>query len=382
MSLLLNIRRIPDPQGHNPALLLRGDWLIVEISDGRHTGRGEASLSGNDDACEKAVSQLFDRFVSDLNINELRPCNVLSPAVLKDLACGPFSAARNFVEATAISGIDQALWELSAKQAGLSVNTMVSGLPGQKREECLGPGGPLRKKIPVYTTINRALTDRALSNYLETVERALRQGFTAIKCAPFERVQPRAGREDQHAGARYGLEILTRLRERFPDLSIRIDFHERFRPDVFLEILPEIENLSPSWIEAPVPIGKAYTALKPRCRLPIALGELYFGTEGFEKIIDNGWADIIMPDVAHIGGFGPLTAAVSRFSGRSELSFHNAGGPVGTAASLHASSLTDAVTSLEIPLIVDESRAYYLEWIENGSMRVPEREGWGAIHNL
>lgn len=369
MGLNLNIRRVPDPQGHNPALLIRGDWLIVEISDGRHTGRGEASLSGNDDACEKAVNRLFDRFVKDEIEGDISPRNILSPAVLKELAAGPFSVARDFVEATAISGIDQALWELAAKQTGVPVSNMVSGKSDQK-------------KIPVYATINRALTDRTLNDYLKTVERALKQGFTAIKCAPFEKVKPGAGGEEQRSGARYGLELLSRLREQFPDFSIRIDFHERFRPDIFLEVLPEIEALSPFWVEAPVPIGENYPALKRRCSRPIALGELYFGFEGFEKIIDNGWADIIMPDVAHIGGFGPLTAAISRFSGRTELSFHNAGGPVGTAASLHAASLTESVTSLEIPLIVDESRAYYLGRLDDGYMHVPEGEGWGEIDDL
>jgi galactonate dehydratase len=387
MSLSLNIRRVPDPQGHNPALLIRGDWLIVEISDGRHTGRGEASLSGNDDACEKTVNRLFHRFVKDLVVNEMVEgdtisCKSLSPEVLKALSCGPFSAARNFVEATAISGIDQALWELAAKQAGLSVSNMVLGSSWKGRVECSGVNGPPRKKVPVYATINRALTNRTLDDYLETAESALRQGFTAIKCAPFEKVEPGAGADDQRTDARYGLEVLSSLRERFSDLSIRIDFHERFRLDVFLEILPEIEMLSPFWIEAPVPIGEDYTEVNRRCRRPIALGELYFRFEGFEKIIDHGWADIIMPDVAHIGGVGPLREGVTRFSGRVELSFHNAGGPIGTAASLHAASLTDAVTSLEIPLIADESKAYYLGRLEKGYMRVPEGRGWGEISDL
>jgi hypothetical protein len=55
MTLKIKITQIPDPDGHNPALLLKGDWLIVEITDGYYSGFGEASHSGNDDACEKTI---------------------------------------------------------------------------------------------------------------------------------------------------------------------------------------------------------------------------------------------------------------------------------------------------------------------------------------
>src|SRR4030095_8455084 len=42
---------LPDPDGHREALRLKGDWMIVGISDGKHTGVGEVSHSGDDAAC-------------------------------------------------------------------------------------------------------------------------------------------------------------------------------------------------------------------------------------------------------------------------------------------------------------------------------------------
>ena len=57
MTLEIKCKRIPDPDGHNPALLLKGDWLIIEITDGHYCGYGESSHSRDDDACEKAILQ-------------------------------------------------------------------------------------------------------------------------------------------------------------------------------------------------------------------------------------------------------------------------------------------------------------------------------------
>jgi len=60
-----------------------------------------------------------------------------------------------------------------------------------------------------------------------------------------------------------------------------------------------------------------------------------------------------------------------------EISPHNPSGPVSTAASLQAAAISSAVTSLEIPLIVDNKKAYYLEWIDGGMLKIPDGIGWG-----
>ena len=46
----------------------------------------------------------------------------------------------------------------------------------------------IKDTIPVYVTINRALVDRSINDYYAVVDSAERQGFRAIKCAPFETV--------------------------------------------------------------------------------------------------------------------------------------------------------------------------------------------------
>jgi len=346
LSLNINCKRIADPDGHNPALLLKGDWVIVEISDGRITGLGESSHSRNDNRCIQTIGRLFDRYVKnmDLTLNGI-----------KKLESGPFSGADDFVEATAISGINQALYDLIARRCNVAVWQLFS----HKKS---------RQAIPVYATINRALTSRTLDDYEKIVSLAVDQGFNAIKCAPFESVLKHG---DQVRQSRYGLSVLESLRNRFPDLSIRVDFHERFSLDLFTKILPEVEAIKPHWLEAPVPAGPEYSTLKLSCKNDIALGELFFGLAGFRNIVENQWADVIMPDIKHVGGLGPMVNLLNYSEGKIQVSPHNPSGPAATALSVHAAMLSQNVTSLEVPLIINPRRAYYLKWLDKGCFKIP-----------
>ena len=353
MSLTLTIRHVLDPDGHNPALLLKGDWLIVQISDGNYCGYGEASHSCDDNECRETILKLFNAYVKDID---------LSVTAIEKLSQGPFSRADSFVAATAISGLNQALYDLVAKRD--------RPMDGRKLRNV-----SCQTRVPVYATINRALTTRTLDNYCNIVAEAVEQGFTAIKCAPFEKVRNDG---DQLSQCKEGLLILEYLRKNFPDLNIRIDFHERFHLETFKKLLPALEPISPFWLEAPLPIGQDYLELRSICKMKMALGELYFGRNGFSMIVDNAWADVIMPDVKHVRMSSRLLDVCQHFSNKLEISPHNPSGPVSTAASLQAAAISSAVTSLEIPLIVDNKKAYYLEWIGGGMLRIPDGTGWGV----
>ena len=65
-------------------------------------------------------------------------------------------------------------------------------------------------------------------------------GVRCVKIAPFEAVTP--GSVQLSTGQR-GLELISSLRDRYPDLSIRVDFHERFTPENALALLPALDAL-------------------------------------------------------------------------------------------------------------------------------------------
>jgi len=352
--LSLAFRTIPDPDGWHPSLRLKGDWLVFEVSDGVHSGFGEASHSREDDRCRAVAAALFAAQFREFDLS------------LESLAAREAEIARlepDFVTQTAYSGINQALYDLLAKREGVPVWQLFRERPGLE-------------SVALYATINRALKTRTADEYVEVVGELARQGFATFKCAPFEAVDSPDRAIEKSAA---GLALLGLLRNRFADLGIRVDFHERYRPEDFFALLPELERLRLDWIEEPFTMGPDYTALKERTRLRVAAGELFWGGARFREIVEHGWADVIMPDVKHVGGVGPLIGVIDMAAGRSEISPHNPSGPISTAASLHVAAIRpEAVRSLEYAFDRQGTRRATGEIVENGRLYLSDRPGWGV----
>ncbi len=351
--LTLSFLTIPDPDGWHPHLRLKGDWLIFKVSDGTLSGYGEASHSKQDDLCKSTAESLFQTHYADfkLSLESLR-------AKEQELA----ELEPDFVTATAFSGLNQALYELLAKREQVPVWRLFKAKAGFE-------------SLPLYTTINRSLTSRSNDEYLDLVAKLQSQGFQTFKCAPFERVD---GPDDALEKSEFGIETLTSLRRQFPELGIRVDFHERFGPDDFFELVPRLEMLKLDWLEEPFKMGSAFTKLRSLTKLRVAAGELFWGQTRFAEITKNEWADVIMPDVKHVGGFGPLLAVLEMAKGRIEVSPHNPSGPVSTAASLHAAALfPETVRSIEFAFDGAGTRHQTGEQVEGGRLYLSDRPGWG-----
>ena len=110
--LTLSFLTIPDPDGWHPHPRLMGDWLIFKVSDGAHSGYGEASHSKQDDLCRTTAETLFQTHYTDFKLS------------LENLKAKEQELARSqpdFVTATAFSGLNQALYELLAKREQVPV---------------------------------------------------------------------------------------------------------------------------------------------------------------------------------------------------------------------------------------------------------------------
>ena len=344
---------IPDPDGWHPSLRLKGDWLIIKISDGVLAGYGEASHCKQDKVCRDVAAKLFAERIADFR---------LSFEKLKELEQELMGTKPDFVTATAWSGINQALYDLLAKREQVPVWQLFAQKPGLE-------------KLPLYTTINRALRDRDHADYLQVVGEVQSQGFKTFKCAPFEKV---TNKETAIEDSRDGLETLQLLRDRFPDLAMRVDFHERYHLEEFLQVVPDLETVGLNWIEEPFEMGDDYLELKENISIRLAAGELFWGRTRFQKIMENEWADIIMPDVKHVGGFGPLLDVLEMGKGRIEISPHNPSGPISSAASIHAAALyPDVVNSLEFSFDRELTRRKYGEQVEDGNLFLSDKPGWG-----
>lgn len=353
--ITLRFRTIRDPDGWHESLRLKGDWLIFEIGDGVLAGFGEASHSNDDERCQQTAVQLFEQHYRGFTLT-------LENLARKEQEIAALNP--DFVTATAFSGLNQALYDLLAKREQVPVWQLFRS------------GGPAFTGLPLYTTINRALETRTAEEYFEVVSELTAQGFKTYKCAPFEAVN-NAERAVEKAAA--GLATLARLREQFPDLAVRVDFHERFQPQDFYTIIPELERLQLDWIEEPFKVGASYDDLRRHTQLRISGGELFWGRARFQEITEHRWCDVIMPDVKHVGGFGPLLDVLKMGAGKIEISPHNPSGPISTAASLHAAAVyPELVRSLEYSFDRRQTRRSTGETIENGVLLLGDEPGWGV----
>jgi galactonate dehydratase len=90
-----------------------------------------------------------------------------------------------------------------------------------------------------------------------------------------------------------------------------------------------------------------------------------------------------MPDVKHVGGFGPLLNVLEMGKNKIGISPHNPSGPVSSAASLHAAALyPEIVHSLEYAFDSADSRQAYGEQVENGYLYLNDKPGWGIEPEL
>jgi galactonate dehydratase len=269
---------------------------------------------------------------------------------------------RDFITATAYSALNQALYELKAKKQGQPVWKLFAVEPE-------------RDRVPVYVTINRVLKKRTLEEYISTVDRVKELGFASLKCAPFEKVQQTG---DQFMQSQDGLRVLQELRRLFPELGIRVDLHQRFKPESFFPILPVLNGMGLVWVEEPCPLGEHYQSIRREMSCRLAAGELFFGVDKFEHLAKRGWTDVIMPDVKHVGGFGPLIEVCNMaLKYDIEVSPHNPAGPIATAASLHCAVLCENVTSLELAFDPEGRHAKCGEVISGGQLLLNESPGWG-----
>ena len=93
---------------------------------------------------------------------------------LETFCCRFFRDSEGHAYHTAFSGIEQAMWDLVGKALNIPSYQLL--------------GGKCHNRIRLYANINRATVDRSPLGYAKNAEQAVAEGFTAIKCAPFDGV--------------------------------------------------------------------------------------------------------------------------------------------------------------------------------------------------
>jgi galactonate dehydratase len=273
------------------------------------------------------------------------------------------------VMGSAISGIDQALWDIRGKALGLPVYKLLGG-----------PADPGGVRGYYHTS---ASTREELAKLRET---AHQQGVSCFKSGIpgyYEWIETRAKIER-------AVKSIQTMREGLgPDIDIAVDFHAKTSPAVASIIVKEVEPLNLLFIEEPCPPEnvKAMQKIAKRSTTPIATGERLIAAYGCRELIEMGVVDILQPDINHVGGITGLwkVAAMAGFSGIS-MAPHACEGPIGGTATLHVDSAMPNFLIQEICGMVTPSRQdkIWEEWFGFPAMRMvdgrfplPDKPGLG-----
>ena len=250
-------------------------WLFLKIeTDEGIVGWGEPVIEGKAHTLQAAVEELMDFLVGK------------DPLRIEDhwqvMYRGGFYRGGP-VLMSAIAGIDQALWDIKGKYFNAPVYQLL--------------GGACRDSIRVYSWIGG---DRPSDVGQAALEKQ-QAGFTAIKMNATEELQYIDSYEkiDQVAAR------VAAIREAVgPYFGIGVDFHGRVHKPMAKVLAKELEPYRLMFIEEPVlpENNEALRDIAEHTSTPIATGERMFSRWDFKTLLEDGYVDIIQPDLSHAGG--------------------------------------------------------------------------------
>ena len=240
----------------------------------------------------------------------------------------------------ALSGLDQALWDIKGKRAGMPVYQLL--------------GGKARFAIPCYTHANGNNPEAVAGD----VQRIMDLGFKYIRIQqggygavgatadkPDFKAAGFGGETDNYMNERLYLKSVPKMFEVVrkqcgEDIELLHDIHERVQPIDAINMIKQVEEYRPFFIEDPFSPEnmKWFAQLRQATSVPIAMGELFNNINEFKEPMVNQWFDFIRIHVSQIGGITPAMK-VARLGEWFNIrtAWHGPGdvSPVGHAAHAH-----------------------------------------------
>lgn len=257
---------------------------------------------------------------------------------------------------SALSGIDQALWDIKGKLLGVPVHELL--------------GGPTRDRVRIYGRASNA----------EDMKKRKAEGYTIIKTGVAKKNT--ANIVENPAFIKYASDNFASLREAGgPEMDIAIDFHGAVPQQTSKVLIKELEQYQPFFVEEPCQAQNVDTLvdIARGTHIPIATGERIFTKWGFREILEKGAASIIQPDLCHAGGIteGRLIAGMAE-AYYIPIAPHNPMGPISLATGLQlAASVPNFLVQEQVTL----GEGYLKEPFKlqkDGTVMVPNKPGLGV----
>ena len=331
--------------------------LVKITTDTGIVGWGETTLEGKPKSTCAAVEELADYFIGKDPLRiEHHWQHVYRSA---------FFRGGNILM-SALSGIDQALWDIAGKYYDVPAYQLL--------------GGAVRDRIRVYAHWGiGSLTDEGKAAAKERLEFLQRKGgYTAFKTGPGGKWR---GHEPPAVIDAF-VERAYLMREWVgPDVGLAFDFHGKMTPALAIEICHELKGMRPMFVEEPIPQENvdALKLVSDHVPFPIATGERLLTRWGFREIFEKQVVAYLQPDTSHAGGITEL----KKIANMAEVYYmhiapHCAIGPVAFSASLHVDAV---VPNFLIQEQIDAGLGDGLfteEWqVTDGHIELPTKPGLG-----
>ena len=287
----------------------------------------------------------------------------------------------------ALSGLDQALWDIKGKMAGMPVYQLL--------------GGKARFAVDTYTHASGNTPEEVMDN----VDKYIAMGFRNVriqlggygsthlsgdpdwKKAGFG--SPEDNTMDPQAYKRGTIDIFKKARERFgDDVELLHDMHERLQPMDAIDMIKRVEEYRPFFIEdpfSPENIGW-FKLLREKTSVPLAMGELFNSPHEWLEPMSQRLYDYIRIHISQIGGITPAMK-VARLGEwfNVRTAWHGPGdtSPVGHAANAHIDLAIWNFGIQEMKHFSDLAREVFpgTPTVSDGYMYVNEAPGLGIDIN-
>jgi galactonate dehydratase len=298
------------------------NWVFVKVETnqaGLH-GWGEASLEWKTRAVAGAVEDLAPMVVGE------------DPTRIEHLYQKMYRQSfwrLGVIGMSAISGIEQACWDILGKTLDRPVYRLLGGAVRDKVRMYTHLGGGDMKAV--YETQNAADPKMFVDRALEVVAR----GYTAVKVL----ITPPTETLNSLATYNFSAHAMEALRTALGEnVDIMVDCHGRHSMANAIEFCRVLAPYRPYFIEEPVPPENVAVLAEVRraSAVPIATGERLVARHGFREVFEKLACHIIQPDLCHCGGLWEARkiAAMAEAYGMG-VAPHNPLGPVANAVALH-----------------------------------------------
>ncbi|SDK06302.1 galactonate dehydratase [Natronincola ferrireducens] len=335
-------------------------WLFLKIeTDQGIWGWGEPVIEGRAHTVKAAVEELSEYLIGK------------DPLRIEDhwqvLYRGGFYRGGPILM-SAISGIDQALWDIKGKYYNAPIYELL--------------GGACRDKIKVYSWIGG---DRP-SDVAEAALEKKQQGFMAIKMNGTEELQY----IDSYDKIDEVVERVDAIRRAVgQNFGIGVDFHGRVHKPMAKILAKALEPYRLMFIEEPV-LDENLEALKEiamHTSTPIATGERMYSRWDFKQMLAEGYVDILQPDLSHAGGITECRKIATMAEAYDvALAPHCPLGPIALASCLQVDAVSHNAFIQEQSLgihynqgndILDYLKNKAVFKYENGFVEMPKGPGLG-----